>query len=237
MSAGVTIGRVVGRGALAAVALAVVALSLTWLNQVAAAVMDVGGSCASGGAYEVATPCPEGVWMAPVSIFLGLAALLAYGLTRPRGGPFLLVFAWPALFASLGVQFIRAAIDDPNAFGFWLCGVVFLGMGLAPVIYVLLGERRQIVEALVGDGYGEPERGTAPFAPHPVDGVPVTFTMVTGTLNGNGNGNGHGTGNGNGNGHDGDLAESLDRLSRLHRAGDLSDAEFADAKQQVLDGA
>ena len=34
-----------------------------------------------------------------------------------------------------------------------------------------------------------------------------------------------------------DLAESLSRLSRLHRDGELSDAEFAEAKQQVLDGA
>lgn len=34
----------------------------------------------------------------------------------------------------------------------------------------------------------------------------------------------------------GDLSESLDRLSRLHRQGDLSDAEFAEAKQKVLDG-
>ncbi|MET1048975.1 MAG: SHOCT domain-containing protein, partial [Acidimicrobiales bacterium] len=35
----------------------------------------------------------------------------------------------------------------------------------------------------------------------------------------------------------GDRSESLDRLSRLHRQGVLSDAEFAEAKQKVLDGA
>jgi hypothetical protein len=40
------------------------------------AVLDVGGQCASGGPYVVATPCPDGTWLLPVAIF-GLLVLTA----------------------------------------------------------------------------------------------------------------------------------------------------------------
>jgi hypothetical protein len=215
----VTIGRVVWRGTQAALGLALVVVGLVWLNRVASAVMDVGGSCASGGPYEVATPCPQGAWMAPVGIFLGLGGLAYYAFRRPAGSPSLVVFAWPALFGSLGYQFIRAAVDSTDAWGFWLCGVLFLLMAAAPLFIVVAAERGTLTGLLLGDGRPEPvpadRRGLS--VPHAAPMVPVTF--VTADDSG-----------------DPDLAESLDRLSRLHRSGDLSDAEFADAKQQVLGG-
>lgn len=152
------IGRVVWKGAKAAIALALVVLGLTWLNLVASSVMAVGGSCASGGPYEVATPCPEGVWMAPVGILLGLVALAAYAITRPPGSPSLVLFAWPALFVSLGVQFLRAAAAETDAWGFWLCGVLFLLMGAAPLALALASDPRAVVRVLLGDGRGEPDR-------------------------------------------------------------------------------
>ena len=139
-------------------ALALVVVGLTWLNLVAASVMAVGGSCGSGGAYEIATPCPTGAWMAPVGILLGVVALGAYALTRPPGSPSLLIFAWPALFLSLGVQFLRAASDETDAWGFWLCGVLFLVMGVAPLLMLFAGDRREWVRVLLGDGRAEPVR-------------------------------------------------------------------------------
>src|SRR5262245_1135710 len=99
--------------------------------------MAVGGSCGSGGSYEIATPCPTGAWMAPVGIFVGLAGLALYLWWRPRSGPQWVFLAWPALFGSLGVQFLRAAAADSGAYGFWLCGVVFLVMAAAPVLLVV----------------------------------------------------------------------------------------------------
>lgn len=236
-----TIGRVVWKGTQAAFALALVVMGLTWLNLVASSVMSVGGSCSSGGPYVSASPCPGGAWMAPVGLFVALAGLGLYLLWRPSGSPQLALFAWPALFGSLGVQFLRAAAAETGAYGWWLCGVVFLLMAVAPVALVVVGDRAGLRRAVLGDGLAERERTDevevpriARFAP---DGS-VNRLGPLGPVNGNGTGNGNGNGVSSGPAPDGeDLAESLSRLSRLHRDGELSDAEFADAKQQVLDGA
>jgi hypothetical protein len=200
----------------------VAVLGLVWLNWVAAAVMDVGGSCGSGGPYEIARPCPTGAWMAPVGIFVGLAGLAAYAFLRPSGSPNLLTLTWPALFGSLGVQFLRAASGESNAYGWLFCGLLFLAMAAAPLALIIGSDRRALVRMLLGDGLAEVDPADRPrtFAPTPAPGVNVAF--VTPSTD---------------DPHDADLAERLDRLSRLHRCGDLSDAEFAEAKQQVLDGA
>ena len=152
-----TIGRVVWRGTQAALALAVAVVGLTWLNLVAAAAMAGGGSCGTGGPYEIARPCPGGAWMAPVGIFVGLAGFGLYLLRRPAGSPQYLLLAWPALFGSLGVQFLRAAAEDPNAYGFWLCGVIFVLMAGAPLALVLTDEPGALRRSVVGDGRSEPE--------------------------------------------------------------------------------
>lgn len=220
MSAEVTIGRVVWRGAQAGAALALFMIGLTWLNRVAAAVMSVGGSCGSGGPYEVAQPCPVGAWMAPVGIFVGLLGLGLYAFSRPTGSPSLLALAWPALFGSLGIQFLRAAAEGHDAWGYWLCGVMFLVMAAAPLAIVLGADRRALKHMLLGDGRAEPrprDRDDPP-GPHAAPMVPVSFVAADDDED------------------DMDLAESLDRLSRLHSTGELSDAEFSDAKQQVLGG-
>ncbi|HYF46545.1 MAG TPA: SHOCT domain-containing protein [Acidimicrobiales bacterium] len=219
-----TIGRVVWRGTLASAALAVVVVGLVWLNRVSSSVMELGGSCGSGGPYEIAQPCPGGAWMTPVGIFVGLAGLAVYAFTRPAGSPALAIFAWPALFGSLGIQFLRAASEETDAWGFWLCGVLFLGMAIAPLALVVSSHRRALVEFLVGDGHAAPERADRddrrdPTVPRPAPKVPVTFVAPGAEVDG-----------------DGDLAESLERLALLHRTGELTDAEFAEAKQQVLGG-
>jgi hypothetical protein len=151
----VTIGRVVWRGTQAAAALGLMVVGLTWLNRVAASVMAVGGSCSNGGSYTVATPCPNGAWMAPVGIFVGVAGLGLYLLRRPSGSPQWVLLAWPALFGSLGIQFIRAALAESAAYGFWLCGLVFLAMGAAPLVLVLTDDRKELVSVLVGNGQSE----------------------------------------------------------------------------------
>ncbi len=242
MSLAVTIGRVVWRGIQAALALAMVVLGLTWLNLVASSVMSVGGSCSSGGPYVAATPCPGGAWMAPVGLFVALAGLGLYLLRRPAGSPQLVLFAWPALFGSLGIQFLRAAAAETEAYGWWLCGVVFLLMAAAPLALVAVGDRAALLRSLVGDGRAEPQGVDDSEGPRIARSAPdgaVTRFDPFGPVGGNGNGNGHAHGHGASAAEqdDEDLAESLSRLSRLHRDGELTDAEFADAKQQVLDGA
>jgi hypothetical protein len=230
-----TIGRVVGKGGLAAVGLAIAVLGLTWLNRVSSAVMNLGGSCGSGGPYEIATPCPTGAWMAPVGIFVGLFGLAVHAFTRPPGSPALWVFAWPALFGSLGVQFLRAAAAESDAWGFWLCGVLFLLMAVAPLLMIFASDRRALVRTLLGDGLAGPEPAGAAApdrrdltVPNTAPGVDVTFVRPASKASSSA---------ADRDDDEPDLALSLDRLARLHRTGELSDAEFADAKQKVLDGA
>jgi len=240
----VTIGRVVWRGTQAALGLALAVLGLTWLNLVASSVMSVGGACNSGGPYVAAAPCPGGAWMAPVGIFVMLAGLALYLLARPAGSPQLVLFAWPALFGSLGIQFLRAAAAETGAYGWWLCGVVFLLMAVAPLVLVVVGDRPALRRALLGDGRADRDATDTSDGPRIARSAPdgsVTRFTPLGPAAANGNGNGKAAvssvGERGEGGEGDDLAESLSRLSRLHRDGNLSDAEFADAKQQVLDGA
>jgi hypothetical protein len=91
-------------------------------------------------------------------------------------------------------------------------------MAVAPIALVLADDRRALGRMLLGDGLAEvdPADRRNGVRPTTAPGVNVTFVPVR---------------------TDGDLATDLERLSRLHRCGDLSDAEYADAKQRVLGGA
>ena len=134
----------VGRFALKAtntfIGVAAVVACLTVLFNCMQAVMEIGGSCASGGPYEIARPCPKGVgWMTPVSIFVGLAALgwmiaWNHGLSGPKWA----LLAWPALFLSLGYNFWDYGLDTPGeqgaVAGWIVCGVLFGLMGGLPLL-------------------------------------------------------------------------------------------------------
>ena len=134
----------VGRFALKAtntvIGVAAVVACLTVLFYCMRAVMEIGGSCASGGPYEIARPCPKGVgWMTPVSIFVGLAALgwmiaWNHGLSGPKWA----LLAWPALFLTLGYNFWDYGLDAPGeqgaVAGWIVCGVLFGLMGGLPLL-------------------------------------------------------------------------------------------------------
>ena len=124
-----------------AVAAGVLALCLTMLFLAMRAVMEVGGACASGGPYEIATPCPRGIgWMMPVAIFGGLASALVLAITA-GDGPRLWTLAWPALFLSLGWNFFEFGLDPPGQEGTspgWLvCAALFALMGGVPLVGVV----------------------------------------------------------------------------------------------------
>ena len=93
------------------------ALTIVWLSM--RAVLDIGGYCAEGGPYVVAQHCPDGValaaspvdlwrtWLRSVDGVEGLRSLVA----RTRG---LVLLAWPALFISLGWNFLQFALFPPD---------------------------------------------------------------------------------------------------------------------------
>jgi hypothetical protein len=136
----------------------VMALALTWVFLGMRAVMDIGGACASGGAYEIATPCPDnvagflalGIPLMLVCAFVGTA--VAVGL----GAPDLLIPMWLLLFGSLGWNFLEYGLFDGEVVWGWLvCGVLFEAMAF-PALLVLLPW-----------GHDGPER----LNPHPAEGA------------------------------------------------------------------
>jgi hypothetical protein len=82
---------------------------LTLLYEAMREVMDVGGACASGGAYQIRQQCPQGVaWVTPLSIF-GMLAFTGISFVGvfSKGGPRPYAFAWSALFLAPGLELPR----------------------------------------------------------------------------------------------------------------------------------
>ncbi len=112
---------------------------LTLVYESMRSVMDIGGSCASGGPYTISRPCPEGVaWIMPVAIF-GMLFFTAISLLASfsEGGPRPYVFAWSALFLALGWNFLEYGFDPPGggtSVSWLVCGFVFVAIGGIPLI-------------------------------------------------------------------------------------------------------
>jgi len=189
-------------------------------------VLDVGGSCASGGPYVIATPCPDGTWLLPLAIFAGLGfAFLAAAGGSKVGGVYALApgLAWVGLFCSFGFNFLQWGIAppaDPASDGgggpgliFILIGLMFEVMGIVPVITTILAMRSGAARpglALAGSGLDsvDPWRTSASAG---------SGSMVTIDRSGS------------------DLVAELERLTSLHQAGNLTDEEFAAAKRSLIE--
>lgn len=200
------------------------AIAILWLSM--RAVMGIGGACASGGPYVPAVECPDAVvFLTPLSIFAGMAAMgLAIWGAAGLGGAWagLLFLAWPALFLSLGWNFLEFGLRPPGGepgelvWSWLFCAVVFFLMGGAP----LLGGILAIRAAADGDAtFGGRRIAISPrgrYQLNVIDRRPAPRA------------------------HDGDageLASRLERLVRLHDSGDLTDAEFEAAKRATIDEA
>jgi hypothetical protein len=115
-------------------------------------VMAIGGSCASGGPYEVAVPCPKGTGTLMVGGIFGW--FLGAGLTGVAGSQLpgdygsLALLAWPGLFLSLGWNFLDFGFDPADGggtdAGLVFCGVLFFLMGGVPLLFGLKGLARAL---------------------------------------------------------------------------------------------
>ena len=121
------------------------ALSFTLLFQVTFAVMALGGSCASGGPYEIAVECPDAVAaFAPLSIFAGLFAVGVNGaLARGFGTP-LTAWAWPILFCGLGSAFLYVFFATGDPVGL-IIGGMFVIMGAVPLVLELRASPQRLL--------------------------------------------------------------------------------------------
>lgn len=183
------------------------------------AVMEVGGSCADGGPYVSARPCPDGVPLAIMGgIFGGVSSLLVYlWQTFSRGIAGFALLAWPALFLSLGWNFLEFGLDPPGgggwAWGWLVCAVTFGVMGSVPLVVGARPIARAILPigsprpALSPGGVGgdrdRPARRSTAVRTRPV--VPD------------------------------DLVDALQRLVEMRDAGVLTEDEFARAKRRILE--
>ena len=197
------------------------AASLTLVFLSMRAVMDVGGFCAEGGPYEIQTHCPEGtVVLLPLSVFAGLgSAALAGWKGSQIGGVFggLVALAWPALFISLGWNFLEYALWPPTdeggiVLGWLIPGIVFEIMGIVPLLG-LLPSRRAFDWARTAD-------------------APVALTSARKRLLNDLVSHAHERGWG----AQEDLVSKLERLATLRERGAITSEEFEAAKRAVISG-
>jgi hypothetical protein len=205
------------------------------------AVMGVGGFCAEGGAYEIRQHCPNGV---PVLMFGGVwGGMIMLGLylwqTSKHRVPSLVALAWPALFLSLGWNFLDFGLDAPGPdgleWGWLICAIVFLLMGGLP----LLGFGKFVFKPFFTD-----EEPSSRPPVHPLAGFAAAIELrdrlrqiqssprppVT-----SGAGSPPGDSGSPIEGNDEDsIVVALERLAALHRSGELNDVEYEAAKQKLL---
>jgi hypothetical protein len=141
---GMRAGKVVRKVVFLTLGTGIFIFCLTALYESMRAVMEVGGACASGGAYEIRQACPQGVgWVIPVSIFgMFAAGIFTFLGVFDEGGPRPYVFAWSALFLALGWNFLDYGFNPPDAhdtvWGWVICGIVFVLMGGGPLLLVFV---------------------------------------------------------------------------------------------------
>lgn len=134
-------------------------MCLAWAFLSMRAVAGVGGSCASGGAYEVATPCPGGSWLIALAIPLMLiSTFVGSGVGMTIGAPALLLPMWAFLFTSLGWNFLEFGFADGVEVGFIVCGVLSWAMALPAWLAMFAALKSNVRKKLKLDRPKEPTK-------------------------------------------------------------------------------
>ncbi len=213
------------------ISLAGVVCGMTMLYMGMRSVMQIGGACAEGGAFEIRVPCPEGVPMLMIGgiwggvIFLGIYIWQSSKYKVPSFA----LLAWPALFLSLGWNFLEYGVNPPigegPVWGWLICGILFALMGGLPLLAVLPMMIKGLTKSddvdLLNRPLAAPRalRDVASRSRPPRSSSDVPLIDPPTPVD------------------DGDhLVSKLERLSTLHREGALSDIEFEAAKQSLLRG-
>ena len=116
------------------------AAAITILSLIMRSVTAIGGSCADGGPYVSAQPCPTGTGTALLLVFACTLTCLigTFWAASVLKAPLPLLLAWPAIFLTLGWNFLEDGLDPPDGqgvvTGFVVCGVLFVLMGGAPLL-------------------------------------------------------------------------------------------------------
>jgi len=190
-----------------------VSASLTVLFLSMRAVMEIAGSCSSGGPYLSAHTCPGHVAaLMPAAIWAGLiGAGLYLFLSMHYGVPTLVSLAWPALFIALGYNFLDYAVHGQS--GLFIVGAVFVVMGAVPLIWAAPHLWRVYVR-------GEQDDPKPWHVATTGAAVSSAFDLMSRL----------------GKSPNEDMTDSLERLDQLHKSGALDDLEYAKAKDKVIQG-
>ncbi|MET3961748.1 hypothetical protein ABIE44_001682 [Marmoricola sp. OAE513] len=120
----------------------VAGIGLAWTYYGQRVVMDVGGSCADGGPYVSAQPCPDGAGLMAVGIPVMLLFVIGATFAATISETPLPVFPmWAVLFGTLGWNFLEYGFADPKSVSWIVCGVVFWLIA-APAVPLTLGALR-----------------------------------------------------------------------------------------------
>ena len=126
------------------------AFCFTLLLLVAASIVGLGATnCATGGPFDLRTPCPDASWliMVPLPLAIGALAVGAY-----LGGGFgtpLTTWAFPLTFVGFGIAFFIGAFAAGVGWGFVVCGALFLVMGAIPAAILLWRDPRRAIVGTV----------------------------------------------------------------------------------------
>jgi hypothetical protein len=219
-------------------------LTILWLSM--RAVMGIGGSCASGGPYVPAVQCPDAVVaLTPLSIFgiFIFGGLAAWGGAKLAGRWLgLIALGWPALFLSLGWNFLEFGFAPPGGnngelvWSWIFCGIVFVLMGGIPLVVGLRGA------AWVAGSHRAYAGGRVLVGPKggldALRELQEQLQAAVGTQNAERAAAARAAAGGAyRDEEERDVAARLERLARLHADGDLTDTEFEAATRATLAGA
>ena len=184
------------------------------------------GTCASGGPYVSARPCPEGTiekaLLMPAGLIGGTIGLIVFALRgrRPGASPdarrvSAALLGWSALFVVTGIVALLTSYgpgSDPDQDARWVgifLAALFIPMGLAALIPAWLGRNaRRTVAPLLAAQQTAATRPRPAAKPSPVTRPPSPSS--------------------------GDPVERLRKLGQLRDSGVLSPAEFDAAKARIL---
>src|SRR5262245_22863252 len=193
-------------------------ITLIWLGM--RAVMDIGGACAEGGPFVPVQPCPEG---APAALTLGMLGLFGFGglglwAGAQIGGGWaaLPLLAWPALFGSLGWNFLEygfTAEEGGIVWGWVIPGVVFVLMAVVPLWFVWSARESSVP---INTRFGLPAARAPATDPPPSLAWDPSHRVPAPDES------------------DDAAVDRLERLAALRRRGDITNDEYERFKQALL---
>jgi hypothetical protein len=199
-------------------------------------VMDIGGACASGGPFVPVRPCPSGVPLLMFAgiwggiIFLGIYVWQAFKNRIPS----FIAFAWPALFLSLGWNFLDFGLDPPGGggpeWGWLVCAIVFALMGGLPLLAVVKPVSKSFINPAPE---AEPIR---PLAVAPMRAALAGVLKAKAGRDAAASPAGASGAATEAPAQAESMVAALERLQYLHRSGSLTDDEFAAAKARIIAG-